>query len=366
MNNQKFKMKKENKINERILAFLFDKEGTNPLIANVLLKVLQKSPAKIEILKKVYQKNLMLMHLLSMIGNFQLAIWITREKFKIPITGFETLKEYQNWLDEMFLNPDVFLDSFVEVLEKTLTKNSLVLARVKNEITSLKTKSFEIKFEYLERIFKEQIEGIVETYHLPYNFLPCVANYVLFNKIDAPYLNWNIEFEPKQYVVVFSPVGKLVKNIEKETRHRIGLKNTKSLILKIYSPLTLSEIGIIKEVIKELSKRCFPLEFFSEIKYKKNIKNQIEILKRMPKRRKEKKELKEYLKLVKERYGEKELKETIKRWKSLGENIYKKVEGYTSKDIAREIFGSEKKDYLVRKIYSGLKKRAMSRFFGIK
>jgi len=349
-------------INKDILKFLF--ERGNPILQGILFRILNTSPKERQVIEKIYWRNLVLMQLLLRIGNFLIATLVIRKKFKIPASGFKNSKEYCKWIDEMLSNPDDFLKSFIQETQKTLPQKSPALKSVLREIKSLEKYPPDIrktkKIGYIENLFKEQIEGLVEMYHLPYNFCPYIENYILFNEIDAPHLNWDIKLEPKKYGVLFTPLGKIGRDWRK------NIKEIKWINLKIYSPLSKEEYRIVKKTIKELSERYFPIEISQEIKFYKKPNLYLEILEKMLQRKMKKRELKGYLKMVKEKYGEKEFKETIRKWKEQGLNPYEETIGYTSKEIAKEIFGDEKKAPLVRKIYSEFEKKMLERFFGIK
>ena len=66
-----------------------------------------------------------------------------------------------------------------------------------------------------------------------------------------------------------------------------------------------------------------------------------------------------YLEEVKKQYGEKEF-ERVKRLNP--QLIEKEIIKYTSKEIAKKIFGTPKKEALVRQIYSRLRKERKKRF----
>ncbi len=246
-------------------------------------------------IERVYQNNLFIMKLLVTHFSFLEDVKIIREQLDIPKNGFRSKNQKNKWLENHLNNLSSAKEYFVS------KKNTFCNA-----------------------------QSLTKKYNLKYNFLKHIESYILYNKVDAPKYNFDIS------------VGPDVK----------GARSNKWIAVKAYSPLSKEEIRIAMKQLLKLQKEFLPIEVNLDIRPKVDIDMAIEIEKKMRQRYKKTIESPDlYLDLVKKQYGEKEFEKT----KKLNpERIEKKILQYTSKEISKEIFGTEKKHELVRKICSRL------------
>lgn len=170
-----------------------------------------------------YKKNLVRLKLLTFAEGFQSDLKRIRDEFGIPEHGFG--------LSEVSKNPD----QLESVITELLSKHKLT-----EEISGHLTK------------FGKEIEKLGESYFLPYSFYNSIVNglprLVLFDEIEAPTSNWELDFHPAE------------KNA------------AKWISVKIYAPLSKNEVEEAMLAFEMASIKLFP----KQISIKKNVQPNFE------------------------------------------------------------------------------------------
>lgn len=302
-------------------------------------KIKNKRPKSKNIHFFLHGKNLDTIKLLVSWDKFQVDLLQLRKDFSIPSEGFFNSEELKKWHEKLCQDSD----DFWTTEDYRNRRKKLLLLRKKDYRQFLIEQEFINKEVPINR-FNQSIKNLAKKYNLPYNFLDAIKMYIYHNKI----------------VSIFLPIANFSLCIDPE-----GRKGTAKWIeLKTYARLTEKEIRRAMNSLRELQKHYLPAVLTEDIRKHQDTDKAIYIEKEMNKRiRKTEEKPDSYLEKVRKRYGEEEYKRTIKKWRAEGiEPMKKEIIKYTSREIAKKIFGSEKKANLVRQIYSRLQKEREKRF----
>ncbi len=248
--------------------------------------------------EKTYKENLFIMKLLASHPKFLEDVKKIRKKIKIPVHGFDNEILKKHWLG----------------------KNLNALPPNKRSLLD-------------ESGLFYNAESLTKKYQLRYNFLIHIKNFIISNKIDAPKINFAVSLGP-------DPSGN---------------RSNKWVSIKAYASLTKEEIRAATKKLLQLQKEFLPSKVTLDLRPKIDIDLAIKIEEEMRKRKKEWVEHPSmYLSILKKQYSETEY-EKIK--KKNGYKVDKKLEQYTSKEIAKKFFKKTSKASLVRKIYSVIQKK---------
>jgi len=296
----------------------------------------------------VYKRNLDTMKLLVSWDNFQSNIVKIRNKSDIPTEGFKNNQEIEKWWDRLGEKSDNFFTT-----NDYLAKRKKLLYLKKRSYGEFLKEQEWINSEIPINKFHKRVDEIIQKYKLPYNFRDFIEKYILCNKISAPSTNFALSFN-------FGPERKLELETGKDWKDQI-----RWISLITYARLTEREIRLATKELRDHQKHYLSPTLTQDIRVHTDIDKAIAIEKKMDKRirKTEEKSTNGYLEEVKKKYGEKKYKETVKLWREQGLKPTKKeVIRITSKEIAKEFFGSTLKANLVRQIYSRVKKERFKRF----
>jgi hypothetical protein len=189
-----------------------------------------------------YKANLDLMKLLATDQNFKRIVEDVRLFLEIPKDGLKEEKNIEEWNRQMDKRADdkILSNSFREQLKNISAKlkSGEIDLRTANRQSKLLHKS--ITWNYL----KENVDFIIRKFSLPVNFTYHIREYILFNEVSAPPINYDIHMEITEDI-------KFVSNLPYMT-------------VRIYQKLTDKELQLIKkETESNLGKN---LKKYKEIK----------------------------------------------------------------------------------------------------
>jgi hypothetical protein len=189
-----------------------------------------------------HKANLDLMKLLATDLNFQKIVEDTRLFLEIPKGGLKGEKNIEEWDYQMAKRADdkISSNSFCDQVKNIRTKlrNREIDLRTANRQSKLIHKN--ITWNYL----KETVDFIVRKFSLPVNFTYHIREYILFNEISAPSINYDIHME----------ITEEIKSVS----------NLPYMTVRIYQKLTDKELQLIKkETESHLGKN---LKKYKEIK----------------------------------------------------------------------------------------------------
>jgi len=297
----------------------------------------------------VYRRNLDTMKLLVSWDKFQSDTERIRSKSDIPMGGLKTGQEIEKWWDRLGEKSD----KFFAATDDYLAKRKRLLYLKKRRYRDFLKEQENINAEVPVNKFHKGIDEIIKKYRLPYNFRGFIEKYILSNKISAPSTNFVFSFS-------FHPGRTLELETGKNWKEQI-----KGISLITYARLTEKEIRFAVKELRSHQKYYLPPTVTQDVRVHIDIDKAIEIEQKMKKREwKLKKRYIGYLaELEKASQKSEYYKKEFEKWKKKRPNeIEKEIKKYTSKEIAKEYFGTEEKAPLVRQIYSRVKKEREKRF----
>ncbi len=283
-------------------------------------------------------KNLDTMKILVSWDKFNLDVLKLRKVFSIPPKGFSNNEKIKKWNKKLSQDSDAFW----ETKDYKNKRKKLLLLKKKNYTQFLIEQDL-INKEVPINKFNQAIKNLIKKYNLPYNFLETIRLYIYHNKI----------------LPIFLPVENFSLCVDTEARNGTA----KWVEIKAYTRLTEKDIRNAMNGLRKLQKHFLPPVLTGDIRKHQDVDRALTIEREMQKRiKKIYQKPDSYLETVKKQYG----KEEFERVKKLNpQRVEREIIKYTSKEISKKIFGTSKKDALVRQIYSRLQKERKKRFGGI-
>ena len=280
-------------------------------------------------------KNLDTIKLLVSWDKFQTDTLQLRKDFSIPPKGFLHTKDLKKWDEKLCRDSDTFWET-----EDYKNKRKKLLLLRKKDYRQFLIEQNLINKEVPINKFNQSIKNLIKKYNLPYIFLNAIKSYIYHNKIST----------------IFPPCTNFSLCLDPEARKG----SARWVEIRIYSQLTEREIRNAINDLRGFQKHYLPPLLTKDTRKHHGIDKAIAIEKEMKRRiKKTYQRPNRYLEEVKKQYGEKEF-ERVKRLNP--QLIEKEIIKYTSKEIAKKIFGTPKKEALVRQIYSRLRKERKKRF----
>jgi len=194
-----------------------------------------------------YKKNLDNMKLLASFDEFQILVHDARKFLSIPTEGLLNDQESEKWHMEFYKKSDAILESknFQEQLKEISDK--LKSEEINRDIANKRSRLLfqKIPINYLT----DRVDFIIDKFYLPLNYKNSVRQYILLNKLNAPYNNFS--------------VGPYI-DVKKISEARF-------VPITIYARLTKEEIKDLKKEIDLVGKNL------SEFKPLQNIDKKLEI-----------------------------------------------------------------------------------------
>ena len=366
-----------------------DLEREQIAVPSLILEFLSEDFKRYKVVKEIYNNNLYLFTSLCRKATFSVVIDIIRKNFNIPDGGFGnisgdnkeveySLEKWKKWSEEFDI--DFFFERKKESFENFLVlhHHNYLSKKARNEFNRIKNEWHKISKKYIQAglpgvekekwrfciddLLNVEVEKLIQIFHLPYNFLPYIKKYVVFNVIDAPASKWRFVLEKNDSPIEFTPRGKIVRDFNSSDH----IKEIKWINTKIYTPLTKEEINILNMDLEKISEYYFPVEISYEPKHYKDPLLYTKISEEMSERTKETKvEYTGYLNFLskKAKTSEDYAREFEKQKKKRPQEIEKKTNKYTSNDVAVKLLGSSKYASRVRKINQREKGKSYDRFF---
>lgn len=248
----------------------------------------------------IYKENLFIMKLLTTQKEFLDDVRKIRNKINIPADGFTSKEEGIRWIGKN-------LEQLPPNIKSLCDKRGLFF----------------------------NSEFLIKKYQLRYNFLRHVEQYILYNEVDAPKINFDVSLGP-------------------DLR---GRRSDKWVSIKAYAPLTKEEMREATKKLLELQKEFLSPKAVLDLRPRTDIDLLIKIEQEMEKRCKT---VKEYFigyskdlqrEAIKSKFYRKEFEKWINKHP---DEIKKEIEQYSSKDIASMF---SKKPNTIRQIYSRIKEK---------